>query len=149
MVVSRTMCSKSPSEIDVCKGLPSENVSGLDQLFANNKKWVDQMNKENPGMFEELGKGQSPDYLYIGCADSRVDICDMTGLGLGEFFVHRNIANMVVSADMNLLAVLDYAVNHLKVKHILVAGKSLYKSAQFCLHFLSGLLSHLACCRAL
>lgn len=125
-VVTRTLCSKkrNPSEMDVCKGPPSESVSsGLDSIFANNEKWVEQMNTEHPGMFEELGKGQSPDYLYIGCADSRVDICDMTGLGLGQFFVHRNIANMVVSSDMNLLAVLDYAVNHLKVKHILVAGE--------------------------
>lgn len=96
--------------------------SSIDHLFESNQRWVDETNQIDKSFFEELGKGQAPDFLYIGCSDSRVAISKLTGLDLGNVFVHRNIANMVVSSDLNLLAVLTYAVDHLKVKHILVTG---------------------------
>ena len=94
----------------------------LERLFVNNRAWVDRVNKEDSGFFPELAKGQSPDFLYIGCADSRVSITKLVGADLGELFVHRNVANMVVATDLNLLSVLTYAVEHLKVRHILVTG---------------------------
>jgi carbonic anhydrase len=99
-----------------------ERDPAIERLFEKNRAWVKRVNEEDPDFFPTLGKGQSPDYLYIGCSDSRVAISDLTGVGMGELFVHRNIANMVVSSDLNLLAVLTYAVEHLKVKHILVTG---------------------------
>ncbi|KAJ1446054.1 carbonic anhydrase [Pelagophyceae sp. CCMP2097] len=94
----------------------------LDQLFANNKLWVDKKNREEPEFFKKLAKGQSPSFLYIGCSDSRVAVTEIIGVELGELFVHRNVANLVVSTDLNLLSVLTYAVAHLDVKHILVTG---------------------------
>lgn len=94
----------------------------VERLFQKNRAWVERVNSEDPTFFEALGKGQSPDYLYIGCSDSRVAVNDLTGVEMGELFVHRNIANMVVSSDLNLLAVLTYAVERLKVRHILVTG---------------------------
>ena len=94
----------------------------IERLFRKNRAWVERVNNEDPTFFPELGKGQSPDYLYIGCSDSRVAVNDLTGVEMGELFVHRNIANMVVSSDLNLLAVLSYAVDYLKVRHILVTG---------------------------
>ena len=105
-----------------CTKSGDHDPASIDHLFESNKKWVDETNERDKDFFTELGKGQSPDYLYIGCADSRVAISKLTGLDLGNVFVHRNIANMVVSSDLNLLAVLTYAVDHLKVKHILVTG---------------------------
>ena len=92
------------------------------QLLKNNKKWVKEMTYKDPNYFEELSKGQKPPVLWIGCADSRVPANEITGTHPGELFVHRNIANMVVHTDMNMLSVLDYAVNHLKVKHVIVCG---------------------------
>lgn len=92
------------------------------QLLANNKDWVQAKIENNPTYFEELSKGQKPPVLWIGCADSRVPANQITGTLPGEIFVHRNIANMVVHTDMNMLSVLDYAVNHLKVKHVIVCG---------------------------
>ncbi len=92
------------------------------QLLANNKEWVDEMTKKDKNYFKELSKGQQPPVLWIGCADSRVPANEITGTHPGELFVHRNIANMVVHTDMNMLSVLDYAVNHLGVKHIIVCG---------------------------
>ncbi|MCL4151630.1 UNVERIFIED_CONTAM: hypothetical protein GTU68_062316 [Idotea baltica] len=92
------------------------------QLLANNKDWVKAKIENNPTYFEELSKGQKPPVLWIGCADSRVPANQITGTLPGEIFVHRNIANMVVHTDMNMLSVLDYAVNHLKVKHVIVCG---------------------------
>jgi carbonic anhydrase len=92
------------------------------QLLENNKEWVKKKIKNDPHYFEELSKGQKPPVLWIGCADSRVPANQITGTLPGEIFVHRNIANMVVHTDMNMLSVLDYAVNHLKVKHIVVCG---------------------------
>lgn len=92
------------------------------QLLQNNKEWVKQMTEANSDYFEHLAKGQQPPVLWIGCADSRVPANEITGTHPGELFVHRNIANMVVHTDMNMLSVLDYAVNQLKVKHIVVCG---------------------------
>lgn len=91
-------------------------------LFENNKKWVQQMNNSEPGFFEKLAKGQQPQFLWIGCSDSRVPANEITGTLPGEVFVHRNIANMVIHTDMSMLSVLDYAVNVLEVKHIIVCG---------------------------
>jgi carbonic anhydrase len=91
-------------------------------LLDNNKEWVAKQLEADPNYFEDLAKGQSPEYLWIGCSDSRVPANEVTGTKPGEIFVHRNIANMVVHSDMNLLSVLSYAVEVLKVKHIIVCG---------------------------
>ncbi len=92
------------------------------QLLENNKKWVATKLEENPRFFDDLAHGQQPPLLWIGCADSRVPANEIIGAQPGEVFVHRNIANMVVHSDMNMLSVLDYAVNVLKVKHVIVCG---------------------------
>lgn len=92
------------------------------KLLENNKQWVAKQTLENPDYFDDLSKGQHPEYLWIGCSDSRVPANEITGTKPGEMFVHRNIANMVVHTDMNLLSVLSYAVEVLKVKHIIVCG---------------------------
>jgi carbonic anhydrase len=91
-------------------------------LLAGNKKWVQEKLSQDPKFFERLATGQSPEVLWIGCSDSRVPANEITGTNPGEVFVHRNIANMVVHSDMNMLSVLDYAVNILKVKHVIVCG---------------------------
>lgn len=92
------------------------------KLLENNKKWVLDRTSADPDYFTNLAKGQSPEYLWIGCSDSRVPANEVTGTKPGEMFVHRNIANMVVHNDLNLLSVLSYAVEVLKVKHIIVCG---------------------------
>ncbi len=92
------------------------------QLFENNANWVTQMNQEDPEFFSKLANNQHPDFLWIGCSDSRVPANQITGTAPGDVFVHRNIANMVIHTDMSMLSVLDYAVNVLKVKHIMVCG---------------------------
>ncbi|MAM19504.1 MAG: carbonate dehydratase [Christiangramia sp.] len=92
------------------------------QLKANNKEWVAQQLEKDPAFFSKLENGQQPPLLWIGCADSRVPANQIIGAQPGEVFVHRNIANMVVHTDMNMLSVLDYAVNALKVKHVIVCG---------------------------
>ena len=94
----------------------------LDKVFENNKKWISGKLSEKEDYFEELGKGQSPELLYIGCSDSRVTAEDLMGMGPGEVFVHRNIANMVISIDLNAMSVVNYAVEHLKVNHVVVCG---------------------------
>lgn len=91
-------------------------------LLAGNKLWVKEKLEQDPQFFDRLSKGQSPEVLWIGCSDSRVPANEITRTNPGEIFVHRNIANMVVHSDMNLLSVLDYAVNLLKVKHVIVCG---------------------------
>lgn len=91
-------------------------------LLEGNKNWVQKRLNEDPEFFERLSKGQSPQFLWIGCSDSRVPANEITGTRPGDIFVHRNIANMVVHCDLNLLSVLDYSVNILKVKHIIVCG---------------------------
>jgi carbonic anhydrase len=92
------------------------------RLLENNKKWVTEQLELDPNYFEKLSKGQAPEYLWIGCSDSRVPANTITGTDPGDMFVHRNIANMVVHSDMNMLSVLSYAVEVLKVKHIIVCG---------------------------
>ena len=94
----------------------------LNNVFKNNEKWIKNKLAVDSNYFEELGKGQNPDLLFIGCSDSRVTAEDLMGLGPGEVFVHRNIANMVISIDLNAMSVIDYAVDHLKVKNIVVCG---------------------------
>lgn len=92
------------------------------KLLENNKLYVLEQLKLDPNYFEDLSKTQTPEYLWIGCSDSRVPANQITGTKPGEIFVHRNIANMVVHTDMNMLSVLSYAVDVLKVKHIIVCG---------------------------
>lgn len=92
------------------------------QLLANNKQWVQSKLDKDPEYFKKLARGQKPPVLWIGCADSRVPANEIIGAQPGDVFVHRNIANMVVHSDMNMLSVLDYAVNVLEVKHIIVCG---------------------------
>lgn len=94
----------------------------LDQIFKNNKEWVKSRLESDPGYFDTLSKEQKPDVLYIGCSDSRVSAEEMMGMAPGEVFVHRNIANMVPNTDLSAMSVIDYAVQHLKVNHIVVCG---------------------------
>ena len=94
----------------------------LKQLFDNNRRWAGRISQENPEFFEQLAKQQNPEYLWIGCSDSRVPSNQIIDLMPGEVFVHRNIANMVIHTDLNCLSVLQYAVDVLKVKHIMVVG---------------------------
>lgn len=91
-------------------------------LLEGNKKWVAQKLKEDPDYFKKLAKGQKPPVLWIGCSDSRIPATEVTNTTSGDIFVHRNIANMVVHSDMNMLSVLDYAVNVLEVQHVIVCG---------------------------
>ncbi|WP_445454586.1 carbonate dehydratase [Flavobacterium sp. 25HG05S-40] len=92
------------------------------KILDNNKKWVETQLALDADYFKDLSKGQNPPLLWIGCSDSRVPANEIIGAKPGEVFVHRNIANMVIHSDMNMLSVLDYAVNVLKVKHIIVCG---------------------------
>src|SRR5215217_5514393 len=94
----------------------------LEELFKNNREWADKIRGQDPDFFEKLSRQQSPNYLWIGCADSRVPANQIVGLLPGDIFVHRNIANMVVHTDLNCLSVMQFAVDILKVKHILVVG---------------------------
>jgi carbonic anhydrase len=94
----------------------------LQHLFDNNRTWAERMEREQPGFFSHLANQQSPKYLWIGCSDSRVPANQITGLEPGEVFVHRNVANVVVHSDLNALSVIQYAVDFLKVEHILVVG---------------------------
>ncbi|MCC9137839.1 carbonic anhydrase [Pontibacter silvestris] len=94
----------------------------MEKIFENNKKWVAQKLSEDKDYFNKLALGQEPRYLFIGCSDSRVPAGEISGTGPGEMFVHRNIANLVVHTDVNLLSVLQYAVEVLKVKDIIVCG---------------------------
>ena len=94
----------------------------LHHLIENNRAWAAQMERERPGFFEKLSHQQSPKYLWIGCSDSRVPANEITGLDPGEVFVHRNVANVVVHSDLNALSVIQYAVDMLKVEHIMVVG---------------------------
>ena len=94
----------------------------LKKVFENNKEWIDGKWSGDKDYFEKLSKGQSPEILYIGCSDSRATAEELMGAEPGEVFVHRNIANMVISIDLNVMSVLNYAVNQLKVKHVVVCG---------------------------
>jgi len=93
-----------------------------DKIFENNKKWIAEKRATDDLFFEKLAGEQSPDYLYIGCSDSRITAEDMMGASPGEIFVHRNIGNLVVSIDLNAMSVINYAVKILRVKHIIVCG---------------------------
>ena len=97
-------------------------MDSLDKVFKNNEKWIKEKLVGNPDFFKDLAKGQKPDILYIGCSDSRVTTEELMGLGPGEVFVHRNIANMVISIDLNVMSVVNYAVDILKVNNIVVCG---------------------------
>jgi len=94
----------------------------LTQLFENNRQWATQITQSNPEFFKKLAEQQSPEYLWIGCSDSRVPANEIVGLLPGELFVHRNVANLVIHSDMNCLSVIQYAVEVLQVKHIIVCG---------------------------
>jgi len=97
-------------------------MSKLPELFDQNKQWAEEIKKRQPDFFEESAKGQSPNYLWIGCADSRVPPTQLTGLGPGDLFVHRNIANVISHSDINSQSVLQYAVSVLKVNHVVICG---------------------------
>lgn len=97
-------------------------MNTLPHLFENNRNWVAQIHQQDPGFFQKLARQQSPEYLWIGCSDSRVPANEIVGLLPGELFVHRNVANLVVPSDMNCLSVIQYAVDVLHTKHIIVCG---------------------------
>jgi len=97
-------------------------MQSYEKLLLENKAWATEKVKDDPEYFQRLAKIQTPEFLWIGCSDSRVPANEITGTQPGEIFVHRNVANMVVNTDTNLLSVLDYAVTHLKVKHVIVCG---------------------------
>lgn len=94
----------------------------IEQLFANNHSWAIRMREENDDYFRELAEHQTPDFLWIGCSDSRVPAEKLTNLGPGELFVHRNIANQVIHTDLNCLSVVQYAVDVLNIEHIIICG---------------------------
>jgi carbonic anhydrase len=97
-------------------------MKNLPVLFENNRKWASQISQNNPSFFSRLAQQQNPEFLWIGCSDSRVPANEIIGLLPGELFVHRNVANLVIHTDMNCLSVLQYAVDILKVRHIIVCG---------------------------
>jgi carbonic anhydrase len=102
--------------------MPIKNSQALEQLFANNRTWAETMVAEDANFFKRLVSQQAPEYLWIGCSDSRVPANDIVNLLPGELFVHRNVANVVVHTDLNCLSVIQFAIDLLKVKHILVVG---------------------------
>ncbi|MBC7949927.1 MAG: carbonic anhydrase [Chitinophagaceae bacterium] len=91
-------------------------------LLKENKHWAAKKLEDDPGFFNRLSHLQTPEFLWIGCSDSRVPANEITGTDPGEIFVHRNVANLVINTDVNVLTVLDYAVNHLKIRHVIVCG---------------------------
>jgi len=97
-------------------------MKSFEKLLANNKRWAGEQVKADPDFFKRLEALQSPEFLWIGCSDSRVPANQITGTQPGEVFVHRNIANLVIATDLNALSVLEFSVNYLKVKHIIVCG---------------------------
>ncbi|HZH54990.1 MAG TPA: carbonic anhydrase, partial [Sphingobacteriaceae bacterium] len=104
------------------KGINPVLQKGLDEILAGNREWMNMVATDETGRLKQLAAGQHPEILWIGCSDSRVPANQITGTLPGEVFVHRNIANICCHSDMNMLSVLDYAVNVLRVKHIIVAG---------------------------
>jgi carbonic anhydrase len=97
-------------------------VKTLPELFANNRRWADRTERDHPGFFGELAAQQAPRYLWIGCSDSRVPANDIVGLAPGELFVHRNVANLVLHNDFSCLSVLQYAIDVLRIEHVIVCG---------------------------
>ena len=120
--------SASPLHASECRRLSdfetlfAQPAPDLRFLFENNRAWAEKNTRNDPNYFKDMSSGQSPKFLIIGCADSRVPVQEIFGLKAGECFVHRNVANLVVNGDMNLLAVLQYAVEHLHVQDIIVCG---------------------------
>jgi len=104
------------------EGVKANRTMNIEQIFENNKAWVKEKLNVDEHYFENLAKGQSPEILYIGCSDSRVTAEEIMGISPGDAFVHRNIANMVPNTDLNVMSVIDYAVTHLKVNHVVVCG---------------------------
>jgi carbonic anhydrase len=116
---------------DECGGTPArrgrlaavtDRAPAYHELFENNRRWVEATVADDPEHFERLAAGQSPEYLFIGCSDSRIDASQMTGVRAGQMFIHRNIANLVVHTDMNLMSVVQFAVEVLEVQHVIVCG---------------------------
>ncbi|GAA3995042.1 carbonate dehydratase [Comamonas faecalis] len=99
--------------------MPTDSIA---KLFENNKEWAKSMERERPGFFTKLTEQQNPKYMWIGCSDSRVPANQISGLEPGEVFVHRNIANVVVPSDLNCLSTIQYAIDQLKVEHLMVVG---------------------------
>lgn len=97
-------------------------MNGLEKLIDNNTRWAEAISQEDPGFFAKLARQQTPEYLWIGCSDARVPANEIVGMLPGDLFVHRNVANVVLHTDLNCLSVIQYAVDVLKVKHILVTG---------------------------
>lgn len=97
-------------------------MTSYEEVFENNRKWVEENTGRDPDFFKRLARAQTPDFLFIGCADSRVPANEIMGLDPGDVFVHRNIANLVVNTDLNAQSVIEYAVAHLDVQHIVVCG---------------------------
>lgn len=97
-------------------------MTSYEQIFDNNRRWAANKTQQDSTYFDELAKDQHPDYLYIGCSDSRVPANEIMGVEPGSVFVHRNVANLVNNTDLNVMAVINYAVRHLEVKHIIVCG---------------------------
>ena len=97
-------------------------MTTYNEIFEKNKKWVARMKATDAQFFEKLAEGQNPDFLYIGCSDSRVTAEDLMGLQAGEVFVHRNIGNVIANTDLNVMSVINFSVAHLNVKHIVVCG---------------------------
>ena len=97
-------------------------MTGIAELFERNRTWAAQVRASDPSFFSSLAQQQSPEFLWIGCSDSRVPANQITGLAPGEVFVHRNVANLVVHTDLNCLSVLEFAIDLLKVRHVIVCG---------------------------
>lgn len=97
-------------------------MHSYEQIFENNKKWIAEKKATNKDFFNHLAMGQNPNYLYIGCSDSRATAEELMGAKPGEVFVHRNIANIISNVDLNVMSVIDYAVTHLRVKHVVICG---------------------------
>lgn len=97
-------------------------MNSYESIFLNNQLWLQEKNASNPDFFKHLAEGQSPEFLYIGCSDSRVPIEEVAGKEPGDIFVHRNIANMVSNNDLSVLSVIEYAIKYLDVKHVVVCG---------------------------
>src|SRR6187200_352254 len=97
-------------------------MTALTRLFENNRAWSERIRRADPDFFPALSRQQNPDYLWIGCADSRVPANEIVGLRPGELFVHRNVANIVVHSDLNCLSVMQFAVDVLQVEHVIVCG---------------------------
>ncbi len=97
-------------------------MTTYEQIFENNRRWISEKKASDHDFFDKLAKGQNPDFLYIGCSDSRVATEELMGVSPGEVFVHRNIANLVCNNDLNVMSIINFAINQLQVKHVIVCG---------------------------